>query len=71
LESAASCPEYVAGRMLEPRTRLRRSQRALRNASRRSLRWGGPSVITGGREQRASPSPFACPARPPNVARWP
>jgi hypothetical protein len=27
---------------------------------RRSLRWGGPSVITGGREQRASPSPIAC-----------
>jgi hypothetical protein len=25
--------------------------------------WGGPSA-TGGREQRASPSPFACLARP-------
>jgi hypothetical protein len=35
----------------------------------RSLERGGPSVITGGREQRASPSPFACLARPPNVGR--
>jgi hypothetical protein len=59
------------GRHAQSLERAEDAHSAFSQHKRRSLERGGPSV-TGGRERRRIlPSPFARPARPPNVARRP